>query len=133
MNNTIGSPTRFMTALPLPYFDPITHKIHFGLACYGCRYTFERSFMHKLFLRQCQLLRDHRDKTYTGGDSRKGMSRCTSPVGRPSKCAYFPPTCRKLKCPSHYALRKVVFGGMKYPRSTEILSLNAHYHLLSLV
>jgi len=65
INNTIDDITWFMTAVPLPYFDPSSRKIHVGLACQGCKFALERSLEQMLSSRQHYALCDQRDRTYT--------------------------------------------------------------------
>src|ERR1700722_2428082 len=65
INNTIDDITRFMTVVPLPYFDPNSRTMHVGLACQGCKFALERTSEQTLSSRQLHALYDQRDRTYT--------------------------------------------------------------------
>jgi len=41
-NRTKNDPTRFMTVVPFPYFDPSSRITHIGLSCQGCKFVIGR-------------------------------------------------------------------------------------------
>jgi hypothetical protein len=65
INNTVDDITRFMTMVPIPYFDPSSRKMHVGLACQGCKFAIDRMSGQTLSSSQYHNLVDRRDRTYT--------------------------------------------------------------------
>ncbi len=71
---TANDITRFMVAIPFPYFDPTSHKMHIGLACQGCQ---TRSVFNLTGSReQCQALEARQEKMYSEMGFFKHLEHC---------------------------------------------------------
>jgi len=65
-DRTKNDPTRFMTVVPLPYFDPTSRITHVGLSCQGCRFGFKRLRSQSSLPPPTPI--DQRDQIYTMED-----------------------------------------------------------------
>ena len=69
---TKDHPTRFMTVVPLPYFDPSSRITHIGLSCEGCKFRMPRGSSEQQIATHVRL----RGQTYTTKGIFEHFKRC---------------------------------------------------------
>ena len=73
---TVDDTSRFMAAIPFPYFDPTLHKMHIGLACQGCWSAPRNSTGSRPSMEQCRALQARQDKMYSEMGFFKHLEHC---------------------------------------------------------